>query len=104
MVRRGARGRVPGAAEAAARAIFDMLLDHARAPGQPGPALRSGLKPGGGQPGLDTGDFALFGDGLGAVMKDVLGREASPALLWAWSDTYWGLVRPWLRQRLATAA
>ena len=78
-----------------ALAIMDMLFDHALGiSGVPRPAGQI----------EDTGrrhrmleinaqHYAYFGDGLGAIMKDVLAEEASPALLAAWGDTYWNIVR-----------
>ena len=43
--------------------------------------------------GINARHYACFGDGLGAIMKDVLGEKTSPALLSAWGDTYWNVVR-----------
>lgn len=42
---------------------------------------------------IDGDHYSAFGDGLGAVMKDVLGADATPALLAAWGDAYWAIVR-----------
>ena len=54
--------------------------------------------------GVTVGDYSCFGDGLGAVMKDVLGTQASPQLLSAWGDAYWAIVRGTHRNDFPIAA
>ena len=75
-------------------AIMDMLLDHA------GRISDSGEVAGNERHAVDHARMAVeadhitaFGDGLGPVMKDVLGAEATPALLAAWGDLYWAVAR-----------
>lgn len=75
-------------------AVMDMLLDHA------GRISDSGEVAGNerhsrdhARLAIDGDHIAAFGDGLGAVMKDVLGAEATPALLAAWGDLYWAVAR-----------
>jgi len=75
-------------------ALTDMLLDHAREIAGARPLLR--LEETARRHrvlGLTAEHYACFGDGLGAVIKDVLGANASPALLAAWGDAYWAIVR-----------
>ena len=74
--------------------IMDMLFDHALASAGRSnsaqieeTACRHRLI------GVTLADYSFFGDGLGAVMKDVLGAEAVPSTVAAWVDTYWAIVR-----------
>jgi len=75
-------------------AIMEMLLDHAgrisddgEVAGNERHAIDHARKA------IDGDHIAAFGDGLGAVMKDVLGAEATPALLAAWGDLFWAVAR-----------
>jgi nitric oxide dioxygenase len=91
--------------EVASRVITDMLFDHARAIAGGTPLFRTGetARRHRGH-GLEAAHYTCFGDGLAAVIRDVLGESASPAVLAAWVDAYWGIVRLLWRQDLAAAA
>ncbi len=74
--------------------LFDMLLDHtsARPEGVPAheiaeTARRHALV------GITSNNYSTFGDGLGAVMKDVLGGKSTAGMVAAWGDAYWAIVR-----------
>lgn len=105
MARCGRHDRETVRHEAAGRAIMDMLFDYARGVGAGSSwphldeaAHRHHLQ------GVGPGDYSRFGDGLGAVMRDVLGPAATPSLRGAWGDAYWALVRGLRRKPLALAA
>jgi hemoglobin-like flavoprotein len=75
-------------------AITDMLFDHAArasSAGKIGRIDRHGIR----HRGLGIGGeyYSSFGDGLRPVMRDVLGGGATPAMLAAWTDTYWATTR-----------
>jgi nitric oxide dioxygenase len=75
-------------------AIMDMLLDHAGRISNSGEVAvneRHALDHA--RLAIDGDHMSAFGDGLGAVMKDVLGEEATPAMLTAWGDLYWAVAR-----------
>lgn len=105
MARRGPYDSSPGGDKLTRSAITDMLFDHAREIAGARPLVRIeetarrhrvlGLTP---------EHYSRFGDGLGAVMKDVLGANASPGLLAAWGDAYWAIVRSLARQDQLLAA
>jgi len=83
-----------GRHEVTTGAILDMLYDHATSIGATGTIDRNGghgdrhrLLAIGGE------HYSHFGDGLVPVLKDVLGAEAEPSLLAAWSDAYWAITR-----------
>jgi nitric oxide dioxygenase len=86
-------------------AITDMLFDHAREIAGARPLLRIEETARRHRVlGLTREHYSRFGDGLGAVMKDVLGANASPRLLAAWGDAYWAIVRSVARQDQLLAA
>ncbi|WP_237438386.1 hypothetical protein [Alteraurantiacibacter buctensis] len=75
--------------------IFDMLFDYAPSLSgyannlpDPGEIQRRHMALG-----ITSQTYSLFGDGLGAILRDVLGAQATPALISAWGDTYWAIVR-----------
>jgi hypothetical protein len=74
-----------------AQTITDRLFEYGRGLAA-APAPRAG-GPSNGTMDLPRRSMSCFGDGLGAVMKDVLGAEASPAVLAAWGDAYWAMAR-----------
>ena len=75
-------------------AITNMLFEHARQLAAAPPVPRAGETERRLQPlNLPERSFSCFGDGLGAVMKDLLRAEASPDVLAAWGDAYWATVR-----------
>lgn len=81
-----------------ASVITDMLFDHARnvaclAPTQTIEETRRRHR----ARGISDAHYSGFGDGLGAVLTDLLGEQASRPLISAWSDTYWAIVRTVLR-------
>jgi len=94
-------------AEAAGQLLFDWLLDNAPGSGSVR-AVGSGMAGRAAMERLDAQDYTRFGDGLAAVLKDELGHEpgrgATPALLWAWGDAYWTLMRAAQPRALALAA
>lgn len=53
---------------------------------------------------IATGDYSRFGDGLGAIMKDVLGERASSPMLAAWGSAYWAIVRAIIERQARMAA
>lgn len=86
-------------------AITDMLFDHAREIAGARPLIR--IQETARQHrllGLTAEHYSCFGDGLGTVMKDVLGANASPAVLAAWGDAYWAIVRSVSRSDQLVAA
>ena len=85
--------------------ITDMLFDHAREIAGTRPLIRiEETARRHRMLGLTAEHYSRFGDGLGTVMKDVLGANASPAVLAAWDDAYWAIVRSVSRQDLLAAA
>ena len=75
-------------------AITDMLLDHARRVSDAGEVAGNDRHAHDHvRLAIDGDHYSAFGDGLGAVMKDVLGADATPALLAAWGDFYWAVAR-----------
>jgi hypothetical protein len=94
MARAGHYDPSVGGDKIARGAITDMLFDHARAIAGARPLIR--IEETARQHrmlGLTAEHYSRFGDGLGTVMKDVLGANASPAVLAAWGDAYWAIVR-----------
>lgn len=53
---------------------------------------------------LPKRSLSCFGDGLGAVMKDLLRAQATPAVLAAWGDLYWASMRAAADQERLLAA
>ena len=89
----------------AAAFILDMLFDHAgRISGAGGiAAIEShGLRHR--RLAIGAGHYSAFGDRLAPIMKDVLGAEATPAVVAAWGDTYWAIVRMVAAEPLSMAA
>ncbi len=85
--------------------IMDMLFDHAREAGGGRPLVRiAETARQHRRHRLTAQHYSCFGDGLGAVLKDVLGGKASPPVVWAWGDTYWTIVRATLQEDLLLAA
>ena len=105
LTHRGSHASSSARPEVAGRVIADMLFDHAReiAGGARlshiGETARRHRRHG-----LEAADYTGFGDGLAAVIRDVLGESASPAVLAAWVDVYWGIVRSLRGQAFAVAA
>lgn len=92
LAQRGANQLRDGGSVAAV--ITDMLFDHARNVASLAPTQtieetrrRHGAR------GITDAHYSGFGDGLGAVLTDLLGGKASRPLISAWSDTYWAIVR-----------
>lgn len=74
--------------------LFDMLLDHtsARTEGILTPEIAETARRHA-FAGITSKNYAKFGDGLGAAMKDVLGGKSTPGMVAAWGDAYWAIVR-----------
>jgi hemoglobin-like flavoprotein len=88
-----------------AASIADMLLDHAggiTAQGEisiiPHHAERHQRMAIGGE------HYSAFGDGLAAILSDVVPAQASPGFLAAWGDTYWAVTRMIMAQAMPAAA
>jgi hemoglobin-like flavoprotein len=89
----------------AAGAIMDMLFDHAARVSSAGEIVRIDRhRARHHRLGIDGRHYSAFGDGLAAIMKDVLGAEARPARLAAWGDAYWAIVSLVAAAPLAMAA
>lgn len=43
--------------------------------------------------GIDGRHYSRFGDVLAPILKDVLGVRTPREVIWAWSDTFWLVVR-----------
>ena len=89
----------------AALAITDMLFDHTRelAGKSPAPAIEQ-IARRHHSLGITGDQYSSFGDGLGAIMKDVLRLQAAPTLLSAWGDAYWAIAGAVRRQARPLAA
>lgn len=105
MARSGPYDPSKGRHQVTTAALFDMLFDHAgrisaagEIAGNPRHALRHH------ELAIDSEHYSSFGDGLGVVMKDVLGAEASSSLLAAWGDAYRAIVRMVAAQPVSMAA
>ncbi|HEU4967357.1 hypothetical protein [Sphingomonas sp.] len=88
-----------------AASIADMLLDHAggiTAQGEisivPHHAERHRRMA------IDGEHYSAFGDGLAAILRDVMPAEASPEFLAAWGDTYWAVTRMVMAHAVSAAA
>jgi nitric oxide dioxygenase len=78
----------------AARAIMDMLLDHAARVSDAGTILRIERHDARHRRlAIRAEDHSRFGDGLAPIMRDVLGAEATRPVLAAWGDAYWAISR-----------
>jgi hemoglobin-like flavoprotein len=92
--RTGPIERAKGRHRLIAGAITDMLFDHAErasSTGEIGRIDRHGIRHR--QLGIGGEYYASFGDGLRPVTTDVIGDDATPAVLAAWTDTYWAIAR-----------
>lgn len=92
LAQRGANKLRGGGSVAAV--ITDMLFDHAReVAGLTRLEQIEETRRRHRERGVTNAHYSGFGDGLGAVLTDLLGEQASRSLVSAWSDTYWAIVR-----------
>lgn len=80
--------------QAAGLTIMDTLFENARQlaaarPGSDGRVVKCRFQ----ELDLPKRSLSCFGDGLGAVMKDILRADATPEVVAGWGDAYWAIVR-----------
>ena len=105
MARQGPHHPTPGRSKITTGALADMLFGQARRLSRNGPSagivaaaeFHRALALGGEH-------YSIFGDALKPIMIDVLGPKATPAVIAAWIDAYWAIVREVRRQETRLAA
>jgi hypothetical protein len=94
----------PGDSQLAGLALTNFLFDQAERIVPARPPRGHPSEPRLGTVSLAERALSCFGDGLGPIMKDLLGAEASPGALAAWGDAYWASVRAAADQEYPVAA
>jgi hypothetical protein len=80
-------------ADNVAAELVDILLDHVRGILGDTPLGVSETSRRHRKLGVASEHYSLFGDMLAPIMKDLMGAQATSAVLSAWGDAYWAGVR-----------